>query len=114
MVGCTHFTTSITSKANMLLSLIIASVVFALMPALLFRANLRAYAPPPGPQAGQELPPVSVLIPARNEENAIGDAVRAVLQNQGIEFEVVVLDDHSEDRTAAIVEQLMSTEKRVR
>ena len=98
----------------MLLFLIIASVVFALVPALLFRANLRAYAPPPCPPAGQECPPVSVLIPARNEENAIGDAVRAVLRNQGIEFEVVVLDDHSEDRTAAIVEQLVTTDERVR
>jgi Glycosyl transferase family 2 len=98
----------------MILFLIIAAVVFALVPALLFRANLRAYAPPPCPPAGQESPPVSVLIPARNEENAIGDAVRAVLQNQGIEFEVVVLDDHSSDRTAAIVEQLVSTDERVR
>lgn len=98
----------------MLLSLIIASVLFALVPALLFRANLGAYAPPPCPPAGQEFPPVSVLIPARNEENAIGDAVRAVLRNQGIELEVVVLDDHSADRTAAIVEQLVATDERVR
>jgi Glycosyl transferase family 2 len=98
----------------MLLSLIIASVLFALAPALLFRANLRAYAPPPCPPAGQEFPPVSVLIPARNEENAIGDAVRAALGNQGIELEVVVLDDHSADRTAAIVEQLIATDERVR
>ena len=80
MVGCTHLTTSI--KSNMLLSLITASVLFALVPALL--ADLRAYAPPPCPPAGQEFPPVSVLIPARNEENAIGDAVRAALRNQGI------------------------------
>ncbi|MGZ5975161.1 MAG: glycosyltransferase family 2 protein, partial [Isosphaeraceae bacterium] len=98
----------------MLLSLITTSVLFALVPALLFRANLRAYAPPPCPPAGQEFPPVSVLIPARNEENAIGDALRAALRNQGIELEVVVLDDHSEDRTAAIVEQLIATDERVR
>ncbi len=98
----------------MLLPLIIASVLFALVPALLFRANLRAYAPPPCHPAGQEFPPVSVLIPARNEENAIGAAVRAALQNQGIELEVVVLDDHSEDRTAAIVDQLIATDERVR
>jgi Glycosyl transferase family 2 len=98
----------------MILSLVITSVLFALVPALLFRANKRAYAPPPCPPAGQEFPPVSVLIPARNEENAIGDAVRAALQNQGIDLEVVVLDDHSEDRTVAIVEQLIATDERVR
>ena len=51
-----------------------------------------------------------MLIPARNEENTIGDAVRAALQNQGIELEVLVLDDHSEDRTAAIVEHLVATD----
>ena len=84
------------------------------MPALLFRANLRAYAPLPSPAAGQQLMPISVLIPARNEEGAIGEALRAALRNQGIEFEVVVLDDHSEDRTAAIVEQFSTTDKRVR
>ncbi len=84
------------------------------MPALVFSANLRAYAPLSSSSAGLEIPPVSVLIPARNEENAIGDAVRAVLQSQGIKFEVVVLDDHSEDRTAAIVEQLIATDERVR
>ena len=98
----------------MLLSLLIASVLFALVPALLFWANLRAYAPPPCPPAGGDFPPVSVLIPARNEENTIGDAVRAALQNQGIELEVLVLDDHSEDRTAAVVEHLVATDDRVR
>jgi len=98
----------------MFLTLIVTSVIFALVPAWLFRANLRAYAPLPRPPAGLELPPISVLIPARNEENSIGDAVRAALQNQGIELEVVVLDDHSEDRTAAIVERLIATDERVR
>jgi Glycosyl transferase family 2 len=98
----------------MMFLLIIVSLVFALVPALVFSANLRAYAPLSSSSAGLEFPPVSVLIPARNEENAIGDAVRAVLQSQGIKFEVVVLDDHSEDRTAAIVEQLIATDERVR
>ncbi len=98
----------------MLLCLIITSVLFAIVPAWLFRANLRDYAPPPRPPSGQGFPPVSVLIPARNEETTIGDAVRAALQSQGIELEVVVLDDHSADRTAAIVKQLIATDERVR
>ncbi len=96
----------------MILTLVIVCFLFALVPAWLFRANLRAYVPLSCPQAGQQLPPVSVLIPARNEENAIGDAVRAALRSQGIELEVIVLDDHSDDRTAAIVEQLSTTDPR--
>ena len=46
---------------------------------------------------------VSVLIPARNEEQSIAACVRAVLASEDVELEVVVLDDHSEDRTAEVV-----------
>jgi hypothetical protein len=46
---------------------------------------------------------VSVLIPARNEEANIGDAVAAVLASEGVLLEVVVLDDGSTDATAAIL-----------
>jgi Glycosyl transferase family 2 len=97
-----------------MLLVILISLGLALAPALLFRANLRLYAPPPCPASGQTLPPVSVLIPARNEENAIAASVTAALGNQGVELEVIVLDDHSEDGTAAIVEGLTSRDDRVR
>jgi Glycosyl transferase family 2 len=95
-------------------TLILISLILALIPALMFCANLRAYAPPPAPEQGTVLPPVSVLIPARNEETAIGAAVGAVLMSQGLEFEVVVLDDHSQDRTAMIVQELANVDNRVR
>jgi hypothetical protein len=55
-----------------------------------------------------------VLIPARNEEAAIAASVRSVLASRGIEFEVIVLDDHSEDTTAAIVNELAERDDRVR
>lgn len=57
---------------------------------------------------------ISILIPARNEETAIGDAVLASLASGGNEIEVVVLDDHSEDSTAAIVAALAAKDLRVR
>ena len=47
--------------------------------------------------------PVSVVIPAFNEENAVFDEVKAVarvLRSRGIEHEVIVVDDGSTDRTA--------------
>jgi glycosyltransferase involved in cell wall biosynthesis len=47
-------------------------------------------------------PQISVIIPARNAERFIGRAIRSVL-NQNIpldEYEVIVVDDHSTDRTA--------------
>jgi poly-beta-1,6-N-acetyl-D-glucosamine synthase len=50
---------------------------------------------------------ISVIIPARNEETNI-DILLTALQQQTYPkelFEVIVIDDHSEDRTAEIVKQ---------
>ena len=52
-----------------------------------------------------KLPTVSVVVPARNEEGNIADCVRSLLA-QGREVEIIVADDGSQDRTAAIVRQL--------
>ncbi|HRI14671.1 MAG TPA: glycosyltransferase family 2 protein, partial [Verrucomicrobiota bacterium] len=57
---------------------------------------------------------VSVLIPARNEEQNIRATLEAVLRSRDCEFEVVVLDDHSTDRTAAIVREFLHRDSRVR
>jgi hypothetical protein len=56
---------------------------------------------------------VSVLIPARNEEANIGDAVAAVLASEGVVLEVVVLDDGSTDATAAILAGIADPRLRV-
>lgn len=91
------------------------SLLFALIPAILYALNVRLYrVPSRAPDWQSVLPPVSVLIPARNEERSIGAALEAVLDSRGIEFEVIVLDDHSEDQTAAIVQRFANRDKRVR
>jgi Glycosyl transferase family 2 len=92
--------------------LAIAGVLCALLPALVFRRNLALYAPPPAP--GPDGPAISILIPARDEEAAIGGAVAAALASGGAEIEVIVLDDHSTDRTAAIVRAAATGDPRVR
>ncbi|HEX4495401.1 MAG TPA: glycosyltransferase [Thermoanaerobaculia bacterium] len=94
------------------LGLAIAGALCALLPALLFRRNLALYAPPPAP--GADRPAVSILIPARDEEGAIGDAVAAALASAGVDLEVIVLDDHSTDRTAAIVRAAAARDPRLR
>lgn len=85
----------------------------ALLPLLLGLWNLALYrrAPRRAPPGGTA---VSVLIPARNEEANIGDAVRAVLASRDVDLEVVVLDDHSTDQTAAIVREIAATDPRAR
>lgn len=51
------------------------------------------------------LPLVSVLIPARNEENTIGSLLEDLQAADYHPLEIIVYDDQSTDRTAAIVEQ---------
>lgn len=99
----------------LLIILVIASVVPAFIAASLVRANLRVFrllpaAPGPG------IPPrsISVLIPARDEEDAIRASVAAALSSRGVEIEVVVLDDRSEDATAEIVQAMARLDDRVR
>ena len=95
------------------LLLICVCLTIAFFNAVLFVRNLLIYRPPP--QAHLPVrPAISVLIPARNEERAIRAAVVAALSSRNVELEVIVLDDHSEDRTAAIVAELSSLDNRVR
>jgi GT2 family glycosyltransferase len=63
-------------------------------------------APPASSTLAAETPKVSVIIPARNEEANIGRCLRSILAQQGIAFQVIVVDDHSTDHTAEIARQL--------
>ena len=56
---------------------------------------------------------VSVVIPARNEEFDIAPALRSILNQEGVDLEVIVVNDHSSDRTAEIVDRIAQTEARV-
>ncbi|SEB17960.1 Glycosyltransferase, catalytic subunit of cellulose synthase and poly-beta-1,6-N-acetylglucosamine synthase [Paenibacillus sp. 276b] len=59
---------------------------------------------------------VSVLIPARNEKLHIQGCLESVLASDtsGFRMEVLVLDDRSEDETAAIVQSIADHDPRVR
>jgi hypothetical protein len=95
--------------------LALVAFILAAIPAALFRQNLRDYQPPPQiPVADTRPPLLSVLIPARNEERSIQAAVDTALGSVGVELEVIVLDDHSDDATAVIVRQLAERDSRVR
>jgi hypothetical protein len=48
-------------------------------------------------------PLISVLIPARDEAGRIGACLRGLARQSYREFELIVVDDHSSDDTAAIV-----------
>lgn len=59
-------------------------------------------------------PMISVLVPARNEENNIGDCLASLLQQDYPNFEILVLDDNSEDNTAEIVKRMAENDRRLR
>src|SRR5689334_17420717 len=91
--------------------LIALALALSALPAAMTVANLRALARPPLPK-GRTL--LAILIPARNEEGAIGACVEAALASVGADIEVIVQDDGSIDRTAAIVQELSRRDDRVR
>lgn len=63
-----------------------------------------------------ELPLLSVLIPARNEEVNIRECLQSVLdcRTDTIRLEILVINDHSEDRTEQEITALMQTDDRIR
>lgn len=112
----------------MMLSLAIVSLAIACLPAILFAKNLPAFSFPVPPanlnpgvsgssdsQADQfDCASVSVLIPARDEQDGISKSINAALLSQGVDVEVLVLDDHSTDKTAQVVQEIAEADSRVR
>jgi cellulose synthase/poly-beta-1,6-N-acetylglucosamine synthase-like glycosyltransferase len=89
-----------------------AALALALLPAVVTAVNLAVFRAPADRPVTR--PRVSLLIPARDEEANIDGTLRAALASEGIELEVVVLDDGSTDRTAAIVAAHMQGDARLR
>jgi hypothetical protein len=92
-----------------------AAAVFGWMVLFLVIVNLAATPrlsrarPPAGPA-----PRVSVIVPARNEERAITAAVGSQLAQDYPDFEVLVVNDRSTDRTGTILEALARENPRLR
>lgn len=61
-----------------------------------------------------QLPRVSILVPARNEEAVIEDCVRSLAAQDYPEFEILLLDDNSTDRTKDILTRLAQEDGRVK
>lgn len=92
----------------LLLSVINLLLVARFLITLGIRYGTREQIPAKPPAADDPAPMMSVIVPARNEEENIGDCVASLLDQTYPDdrYEVIVVDDHSEDRTGAIVDAL--------
>jgi chlorobactene glucosyltransferase len=86
-------------------TLVLFGLLFALAGVLVNVASfgsLRPVAPPPK----EDAPRVSVLVPARNEARNIEPCVASLLAQDYPNYELIVLDDHSDDGTGDLVREL--------
>jgi chlorobactene glucosyltransferase len=60
-----------------------------------------------------DLPSLSIIVPARNEERHIERCVRSLLATRHPDFEVIAVDDQSTDATRAILDRVARTEPRL-
>ena len=58
-------------------------------------------------------PTVSVIVPARNEEACLDPCLRSLVAQTGVTFEIIVVDDHSTDRTRDIARSFADPPVRV-
>jgi len=59
-------------------------------------------------------PRISVLIPARNEEEKIRDCISSLLKQDYPNYQIIVLNDNSTDRTGEILAELQSRDNRLK
>jgi Glycosyl transferase family 2 len=58
-------------------------------------------------------PAVSVIVPARNEEACLGPCLQSLATQAGVTLEIIVVDDHSTDRTREIALSFSNQQVRV-
>lgn len=65
------------------------------------------------PPDAASAPRVSIILPARNESAHIGDWIRAARRSTWPNLEIVIVDDHSTDDTAALARAAADNDSRV-
>lgn len=97
-----------------LATLLAAFITFALLIVWLTAVSNFVFFPRLQATTPKSQPFVSVLIPARNEAGVIGNTVTRLLAQTYPHFELIVLDDNSEDDTAVLAQQSAGEDGRFR
>lgn len=62
---------------------------------------------------GRDLPMLSIIVPARNEERQIEDCIRSLLAQNYPRFEIIAVNDRSDDATGAILARIAREDPRL-
>jgi len=69
------------------------------------------------PKQAGTIPSISVFFPCHNEDNSIEEVVGQalnVLRGLGTDFEIIIVDDGSTDRTGCLADMLVSQNENVK
>jgi Glycosyl transferase family 2 len=91
------------------------AALISVIAALQFAAARRRLSWTPSSSRGfTPFPRLSVIIPARDEQHDLEASVRSVLAQVDVDLEVIVVNDHSSDKTGSIADAIASADRRVR
>lgn len=66
------------------------------------------------PDTDRTLPKVSIIVAARNEQRNIREALQSLLNLSYPDYELIVVNDRSEDDTQTILEQMSASQPRLK
>ncbi len=93
--------------SDLILSALLASAALVWTRRALWMRRFSSLHPPIDPvQSRADSPKISVVIPARNEEKNIGRCLARLFYQRYPDYEIIVVDDRSEDRTPEILAAL--------
>ena len=93
--------------------IIFAGVALTTIPAVI-ALKLKRLSMPSAGNMSNEIPVVSVIIPARNEEAQIRKGLLTLLKSTGVDIELIAVDDRSTDSTGQIMDEVAATDARLR
>jgi chlorobactene glucosyltransferase len=84
------------------------AILVIILSNILILHRARKHSPP------SDYPSVSILVPARNEENNIQSCIQSLAEQDYPNYEIIALDDQSSDSTPVLLAQLSGTQPKLK